>query len=116
MDMHSGGSLKEPQQYIYIEAPEAEATSVFYSRFGHNPNRVSCTCCGEDYSITERDSLEEASAYNRGCKWDKGGYDITSGKPLEEYLASKDVLVIRKAEIKDEERVTDVPSEGYVWL
>lgn len=68
MDMHSGGGLKEPPYArIYIEAPENEAKIIFYNRFGHNPERVTCTCCGEDYSITEEDSLVEASAYDRNA-------------------------------------------------
>ena len=52
-DMHSGGSLKEQWQYIYIEAPEDEARVIFYNRFDHSPDRVTCTCCGEDYSVSE---------------------------------------------------------------
>ncbi len=67
MDMHSGGGLKEPYGYIYIEAPFEEAKRVFYNRFGHNPERVSCTCCGEDYSIDEHPTIEEATAFERGC-------------------------------------------------
>ena len=40
-DMYSGGGLKEkPYTYIYIEAPEVEARTIFYNRFGHNPDRV----------------------------------------------------------------------------
>lgn len=70
MDMHSGGGTKEPPyQYIYIEAPEDEACRIFYGRFGHNPERVTCTCCGEDYSISEVGTLEEATAYERGCAY-----------------------------------------------
>ena len=70
MDMHSGGGTKEPPyQYIYIEAPEEEAKIIFYNRFGHNPERVTCTCCGDDYSITESDTLERATAYERGCDY-----------------------------------------------
>jgi len=69
MDMHSGGSSKEPQQYILIEAPENEAKIIFYNRFGHNPERVTCTCCGEDYSIGEHPTLEDATAFDRGCDY-----------------------------------------------
>ena len=54
MDMHSGGKCKEePFEHIYIEAPQEEAELIFFNRYGHNPNRVSCTCCGEDYNISE---------------------------------------------------------------
>jgi len=68
MDMHSGGRLKEaPYQYILIEAPEDVAKIIFYNRFHHNPKRVSCTCCGEDYSISESKTLKQATAYDRNC-------------------------------------------------
>jgi hypothetical protein len=68
MDMHSGGGTKEKWQYIYIEAPESEAKVIFYNRFGHNPDRVSCTCCGNDYIISEG-PLDQITAYERGCAY-----------------------------------------------
>lgn len=68
MDMHSGGGTKEPPfQYIYIEAPEDEAKTVFYNRFGHNPERVTCTCCGDDYAISSEDNLAQITGYDRNC-------------------------------------------------
>jgi hypothetical protein len=67
-DMHSGGGLKEsPYSMIYIEAPEAEARVIFYNRFGHNPSRVSCTCCGDDYSVDSEETLERLTGYHRNC-------------------------------------------------
>lgn len=92
-DMHSGGSQKLDWDKIVIEAPQAEAEIVFYNRFNRNPNRVTCSCCGSDYSISEFDSLAEAENYQKG----------------------NSLLVIKSDEIKDSERVGDVPSEGYVW-
>lgn len=68
MDMHSGGGLKEDYSYIYIQAPQDEAEVIFYNLFGHSPNRVTCTCCGEDYSIGEHKSFADASGFERGCK------------------------------------------------
>ena len=141
MDMHSGGGTKEPPyEYIYIEAPREEAELVFYHRFGHNPHRVTCTCCGEDYEISEGGDLKQLTGYNRGCAWlvpiDKDqhkslgcielGEDIPPGytarKPsydeyitLEQYLAKFNVLVIRAEEISPEERVGQLPEEGYIW-
>lgn len=124
-DMHSGGGTKEkPYEKIYIEAPEDEAKVIFYNRFGHNPERVSCTCCGEDYSISESESLEQASGYHRKCAWDKEtkGYVNRPNEysdnfiTVEDYSKQQDVLIIPKSEIKDSERVGDVPSEGYVWV
>jgi len=123
MDMHSGGSLKEKQQYIYIEAPEEQAGVVFYHRFGHNPNRVTCTCCGNDYSISSDKSLKALTAYDRGCAyigkklieaWN--GRDYQPYTTLAEYKKRADVLIIHKAEIKPKERVGELPRQGYVWV
>lgn len=36
-------------------------------------------------------------------------------RTLADYLTDPDVLVIRADEIKDEERATEVPVQGYVW-
>jgi hypothetical protein len=80
MDMHSGGGLKEKWQFIIIEAPENEATVIFYNRFGHSPRRVTCTCCGGDYSVSESPTLEDATAYDRGCAFHY--FDKKSGKDL----------------------------------
>lgn len=160
-DMHSGGGTKEePYDMIFIEAPLEEAKIIFYNRFGHNPERVTCTCCGEDYSIDEYITLKRATAYHRGCvaletprgkdglyqndlpdKWFqehyylenkkelkeaiKRGYNISDWDkdkdfsevvPLKDYLKKDDVLVIYKKDIKNKERVGDVPIEGYIWM
>ena len=142
-DMHSGGGTKEGDyDKIYIEAPENEAKIIFYKRFGHNPDRVSCTCCGPDYSIDERDSLAQASAFHRNCgyvyrnasgkvvdknkAWKPGigivkGYkvsyeDVKESIPLSEYVKHKTVLVIYKDQIKDSERTGTIPEQGYVGV
>lgn len=140
MDMHSGGGTKEPPyEYIYIEAPEAEARIIFFNRFGHNPERVSCTCCGDDYSIREEPTLEAITAFNRNCEWDKkaGGYvekqkqsslDIRARcntkandpwglyQTVRQYTKRADVLVIRASAIKAAERKGSIPQQGYVWV
>lgn len=126
-DMHSGGGCKEhPFEKIYIEAPEEEAKRIFFGKFGHNPERVSCTCCGEDYSFYEYDSLEEASAFHRGAPYGSGGHkpDLTATHslrgerviPLDEYTKNPDVCVIRADDILPEWRTCEVPEEGYVWV
>ena len=110
-DMHSGGGTKEGSyEHIYIEASEDEAVAVFYNRFGHDPNRVSCTCCGEDYSISEYSSLDEATHYQRQNRF-------SSKKPetLEEYVKNSYVLVIGASEINDNERTSYIPRSGWVW-
>ena len=69
--MHSGGGLKEaPYDKIYIEVPEEEAKVIFYNRFGHSPDRVTCTCCGEDYSYDDGESLAQLSAYDRNAAYE----------------------------------------------
>jgi len=134
-DMHSGGGCKEPPyEKIYIQAPQEEAEIIFYKRFGHNPHRVSCTCCGSDYSIDQYDTLEQASAYHRNCKWsdnEKGyieecrytpkqlkEYGMADSKhfTVAQYIKKKNVLVIRAKNIKKEERVGTLPQQGYVWM
>lgn len=67
-DMNSGGGKKEPFRHCFIEAPEEQAKVIFYNRFGHSPDRVTCTCCGPDYSLTESESLAQATGYERNCK------------------------------------------------
>lgn len=138
MDMHSGGGSKEKWEHIYIEAPEDEAKVIFYNRFGHSPERVTCTCCGDDYSLSEYASLREATAYQRNCEYDskkqmyvekqeKSKMDIRKTCktkdtdkwglyiPLEEYLKSDSCLVIYKKDIKQNEKKGEVPTQGYVW-
>lgn len=123
-DMHSGGGQKLDWARIYIEADQQEAISVFYSRFGRNPDRVTCTCCGPDYSISTSETLEQVSGYHRNCKTKDNKYieevadDFRSRKgymTVEQYSALPEVKIIRASEIKDDERKHDVPEEGYVW-
>lgn len=150
-DMHSGGGQKEKWAHIFIEAPIQEAIVIFYNRFGHNPSRVTCTCCGEDYAISEEKTLEQATAYERGCMWgyrDSEGNQVSEGeahvgkgvkrklkdgyfsgyleqgdpkcsykkyRTLDEYLQKESVHIIYAIDIEDEERIGDVPQQGYVW-
>lgn len=100
-DMHSGGGTKvEPYEVIVIEAPEVEAISIFYSRFGRNPHRVTCTCCGEDYAVSEHESLDDCYHWHA----------------FSEEREDAERLLISADEIEDHERYTDVPEEGYVWV
>lgn len=125
-DMHSGGNTKEPPyDKIYIEAPKSEAITIFYNRFGHNPERVSCTCCGDDYAISTHKTLSEATKYHRvqenriNISRKTGIYparDGIKGISLKAYEAKKDVLFIRRKDIKKGERVGQVPRQGYVWV
>jgi hypothetical protein len=116
MDMHSGGETKERNpktgrwyEYIYIEAPLEQAKLIFCSRFGHDPENITCDCCGEDYSIDEEFSLREATAFERGCDYDlkvhgyvERGDSNRSYRPyrtLEDFLTDPEVCVIRAEDI-----------------
>jgi hypothetical protein len=67
-DMHSGGDQKEAFGYLLIQAPEEVAIAEFERRYNHDPSRVTCRCCGEDYSISQRSTIYEAVGYHLG--WD----------------------------------------------
>lgn len=102
-DMHSGGGQKEDFAKLYIEAPEEEAMRIFEDTYGHHPYNVTCDCCGEDYSVSEYETLEQATAYHRNCRWEGDGYIEEPNEysdrviPLEEYLKQPDVAVIRRS-------------------
>lgn len=105
MDMCSGGGLKLPWEYIYIEAPQKDAEVIFQNRFGRNPYRVTCTCCGEDYSVGESNDLARITAFERGCAFADGQYIEKSRDifykytKLEDYIINENVKVIYAHEI-----------------
>lgn len=140
-DMNSGGGTKEKWDKIYIEASMKEAKIIFYNRFGHNPERVSCTCCGKDYSIDSHESLAQLTGYHRGCRsatknagndYEYRYFEADEKVPeeyevskfaswgeyqaLDAYLDSEGVCVISKDEIWPEERLGSLPRQGYVWV
>lgn len=91
-DMHSGGGQKLDWGHIFIEAPQAEAEIIFQNRFKRNPNRVSCTCCGPDYSISEEPSLEQATAFERGCAYVYRGPNGEEVDEREAWVSGKGIL------------------------
>jgi len=111
-DMYSGGEKKEQWNHIFIEAPIDEACSIFLNRFGHDPKRITCRCCGADYSITEGESLEQITAYYRGCKWNdktkkyeerKSQDSFYPYRTIKEYKKLLDVKFIPKKVTRKEE-------------
>lgn len=84
-DLHSGGGRKTDWDLIVIEAPEDEARRLFKDRTGRDPDNVTCSCCGSDYSVYEVESLDVATAGER-----------RRGESLDDYLRRADVLVIRR--------------------
>jgi len=67
-DMHSGGKKNLAWGHIYIEATEEVAIRIFRNAFGIRADDTSCECCGPDYSISQRTSLEQATGYDRNCR------------------------------------------------
>jgi hypothetical protein len=98
MDMHSGGKLKTPFTHIYVDAPLEKALEIFKDTFKRDPDNVTCKCCGEDFVYEEHSSLEEASAYDRECKWLGKKYDLGKAElSLEEYFSGNNkVIFIRE--------------------
>ena len=105
-DMNSGGGLKHPPyRQIYIGAPEEEAIRIFKDHFLDDPQDIACECCGQNYSITESEDLQQATGYQRGCDWSprREGYieeprsPTSPLVPLEEYVQQEDVLIIEVA-------------------
>ncbi len=94
MDMHSGGKLKTPFTHIYVDAPLDKALGVFKETFKRDPNNITCKCCGEDFVYEEYESLEEASAYDRGCEWSGNRYDDETAKmTLEKYFSGNNKVI-----------------------
>ena len=59
-DMHSGGKRKiKDYGIIYIELPYDEAVEYFTQKFGRHPHNITCYCCGEDYSVSTKELLED---------------------------------------------------------
>ncbi len=125
MDMHSGGGQKDNFAYCYIEAPESEAKLIFFNLFGHNPERVSCTCYGEDYSIDEYETLELATAFERGCEWSdekkkylekpsKKKFKAHDYMTLDKFKERTDVKIVSSNDITNDERKGTIPEQGYV--
>lgn len=117
-DMHSGGGQKEAFSSAYIEAPTDEAIEIFFDRFGHHPEHVTCECCGEDYAVHNHETLEDASAYDRSCAYNDTGDSYVEEPNLDlmrygasreecedryrtvaQYTAQSDILVIRAEDL-----------------
>jgi len=115
MDMHSGGGAKlPPWEHIYLEAPQAEAEEIFRLATGRDPENVTCDCCGEDYSVSEAETLEEVSSFWRGENrtW------ATTSRPLtvEEYGRREDIIYVTAAEIDAARRGTHPLGSGPALL
>ena len=101
--MHSGGGQKLDWAEIFIEADEPTARKYFEKRFGRDADNVTCECCGQDYSVSEAEGLDQITAFGRGCGYDYSTHlytEIDSSTTLEEFEKREDVLIIRKGDMK----------------
>lgn len=107
-DMNSGGRRKLQWKHIYIEAPQAAAEIIFYNRFKRNPNRITCTCCGPDYSISDEKDLAQITGFDRGCntlktpRFPDGRYDNDNPFLKEKYYYEIDESPPEGFEFDDE--------------
>lgn len=101
-DMASGGYQKTDFSYVLIEGGEDRAKDIFEERFGQNPEDTACECCGQNFSIDTYPTLEQATAYERGCRFDQTTKSFVEQKredgrtyqTLEEFKKRTDVLII----------------------
>lgn len=110
MDMHSGGHQNTEFGYIYIQAPEDEAVAVFGARFDQNPHSVNCSCCGSNYSVSDYESLLDATNY------DRNDYPNAWGKRVEllDFVNTRgDICFIFATDIKEGERDESNIPGGY---
>lgn len=100
LDMHSGGFLKTSYSHIYIDEPLGEAIKTFKEILKHDPDNITCDCCGTDFVYEEYESLDEATAYDRGCEWNIDKYDLTTAKiSIDNFFREKNNVLL----IKDNE-------------
>ena len=62
-DMSSGGSRKLKHRIIYIEANTKLAIFGFKCIFDIDPEKTTCKCCGENYSIHSGENREDLCYY-----------------------------------------------------
>jgi hypothetical protein len=95
-DLHSGGGAKTRWGSIYVEGRDvAEAVARFQEHTGRDPEHVTCTCCGDDYAVSDDETLERACAYDRGCRWAAPGKGGPGGRWLEPGESVPDDLAVR---------------------
>lgn len=103
-DAHAEGFLKfKDYEFIIIEGKEEEALSLFMNITNVDPKKVTCTCCGQHYSIREYDSVFQATAFERGCHYDNSlkcyveeisDFPIIGYATIEDFIKRDNVLVI----------------------
>lgn len=145
VDMHSGGGNKlardtqgnivadhryrpdkalQAIEHFFIETTEKEAVAYFYNKYGRNPDCVTCTCCGSDYSFAEYPTLAKASNFERGARYgtdedlpDDSKYAYKKYTPLQQWLDNlpATIHIVRAEDIRPQDTVGEPPVQGYVY-
>lgn len=100
-DMQTGGHRKTDFQYIFIQG--ADAVSRFETEFDRDPHDASCECCDEDFAVSTYETLAQATAYARDCRYDsereewvdEPAADADAVEPLAEFVDRPEIRVIR---------------------
>lgn len=103
-DAYAEGFLKfKHYEFIIVEGKVEEALSMFIDMTNVDPKKVTCTCCGQHYSIREYDSVFQATAFERGCRYDNSlqcyveevsDFPIMEYATVENFINQDNVLVI----------------------
>ncbi len=101
-DLLSGGYQKTPYMFIWIEAPQNEAESIFYSRFGEAADDIACVCCGSNFGVTEYPDLNEPLR-----KF------VMSG--MIDYLSNVATCFIYETDIEPQERTALLRDRSYTY-
>lgn len=103
-DAYADGKLKfKAFEWIIVEGKEEDALSLFMDITNVDPKKVTCTCCGQHYSIREFDSVFQATAFERGCCYDMtlecyveeiSDFPIIHYTTVEDFIDRDNVLII----------------------
>jgi len=103
-DAYADGKLKfKSFEWIIVEGKEKDALALFMDITNVDPKKVTCTCCGQHYSIREHDSVFQATAFERGCRFDKtlecfveevSDFPIIHYTNVEDFIERDNVLII----------------------
>lgn len=99
-DMQTGGHRKTGYKYIFIDGDSA--VDRFETEFGRDPYEESCECCDADFAVSTFDTLEQATAYARDCRYDyereiwvdEPADEADAVEPLDEFVNRAEVRVI----------------------
>lgn len=105
-DMHSGGGQKTGFDHIYVELPERQAVTWFKQYFNRNPYNTTCRTCGDDFSISEGESIQKLTSFQRNARVNDDGTEVpesTWGKylTLEEYGDLDEAFIMSAFNLED---------------